>query len=99
MGSLASAGAGFNPEHVLNTALVPTAWWAHATDDYYNIKATWKHPIHSAPNVLANDEPRGSIKIYKIEVSSNYGLLTMSDYRLSYDVERFDGRERNETFW
>jgi hypothetical protein len=82
-----------------NVTAAPTAWWANANDDDYNIKAKWKHPIHRVLNVLANDEPKGSIKIHKIEASSNYGLLTMSDYGLSYDVERFDGVERNETFW
>jgi hypothetical protein len=76
----------------------PTAGLPTANDDDYNSRAREFQQIYRVLNVLANDKPRGSIEIYKIEVFSPYGLLILRDNNLAYLVDSYDGTEHTDTF-
>jgi hypothetical protein len=78
----------------------PTASrWPVANEDKYNITAKRNQRIRRVLFVLDNDEPQGSIKINKIETSSNYGRLTMRDASLLYEVDKYDAMPHTDKLW
>ena len=84
-----------------------TDWWPVAHSDVYKLKAPSGKRFHAVLEVLNNDVPvwradgSGTRAIVITGVSTiddNYGAITMTNYNLEYDIQRYDGRKVIDTF-